>query len=172
MNVPKLRFSGVVMLFFALFLTGCKNLIWSENNIPDVKKLPSTLGVTLLADADINPNESLEPSPLSFQVIWMSEDSKLLATDVDQLNEKKLEDVLGKNYLDHQDFMLIPGQYKYLPPVDMGKDAKYIGVVAYFSQPNITQWKKVIKLSSVGHHYQILIHLHKDSVEIRKESED
>lgn len=168
----RILITGPLLLLFSLLLFGCKNPLWPADETPDVAKQPSLVGLTLLADKDINPNESLAASPVSFQVIWMSDDSKLLATDIDQLNTRKLEDVLGKNYQNHQDFTLTPGQYKYLPPVELEKETRFIGVAVYFSQPNTTQWKKVIKVSPVGHHYQILIHLHKDSVDILKESED
>lgn len=161
-----------MLLLFSLLLSGCKNPLWTAEDTPDVSKLPSLAGLTLLADKDINPNESQAASPVSFQVIWMSDDSKLLATDIDQLSSRKLEDVLGKNYVDHQDFTLVPGQYKYMPPVELAKEIKFIGVVVSFSQPNATQWKKVLKVSPIGHHYQVLIHLHKNSVDILKESED
>lgn len=172
MSRLRILITGSLLILFSLQLSGCKNPVWPTDDTPDVTKLPSLVGLTLLADSDINPNESQAASPVSFQVIWMSDDSKLLATDIDQINSRKLEDVLGKNYLNHQDFTLIPGQYKYLPPVELDKESKYIGVAVYFSQPNTTQWKKVIKVSPVGHHYQILVHLHKNSVDILKESED
>lgn len=164
--------AGPWLLLFSVLLSGCKNPPWPVDGTPDISTLPSQAGLTLLADSDINPNESQAASPASFQVIWMSEDSKLLATDIDQLTTKKIEDVLDKNYVNHQDFTLIPGQYKYLPPVELEKETRFIGVAVYFSQPNATQWKKVIKVSPIGHRYQILIHLHKNSVDILKESED
>lgn len=164
--------AGPWLLLFSVLLSGCKNPPWPVDGTPDVSTLPSQAGLTLLADSDINPNESQAASPASFQVIWMSEDSKLLATDIDQLTTKKIEDVLDKNYVNHQDFTLIPGQYKYLPPVELEKETRFIGGAVYFSQPNATQWKKVIKVSPIGYRYQILIHLHKNSVDILKESED
>ena len=171
MTVLKTVFSAVLIFMLALGMAGCQNSIWSDN-IPDVSKLPSTLGLTLLADKDTNPNESQVASPTAFQLIWMSEDSKLMAADIDQLHDKNIEDTLGKNYINHQDFTLIPGQFKYLPPVEIDKEVKYIGVVVYFSQPNQTQWKKALKVFPLGRHYQVLVHLHKDSVDIHKESED
>lgn len=48
-------------------------------------------------------------------MVLLAEDSKLLATDYDQVTAD-VEKALGKNYLDHQDYTLLPGQFKYLPP--------------------------------------------------------
>ena len=172
MTVLKTGSLAVLMFMVTLGMAGCQSSIWPNDETPDVTKLPSTLGLTLLADKDINPNESQVASPVAFQLIWMSDDSKLMSADIDQLQEKKIEDTLGKNYINHQDFTLVPGQYKYLPPVEMDKDVKYIGVVVYYSHPNKSQWKKALKLFPLGRHYQVLVHLHKDSVDILKESED
>lgn len=52
---------------------------------------PSTLGFSLLAERDINPNESGEAAPIEFQVVLLAEDSKLLATDYDQVTGRRGE---------------------------------------------------------------------------------
>ncbi len=38
-----------------------------------------------------------------------------------------------KNYIDHQDFNLLPDTIKTLPPVKLDEKTQFIGVVAYFS---------------------------------------
>lgn len=160
------------ILLSILLLSGCGKGPWFGKEEPDASKLPSTLGLTLLADDDINLNSDNEASPLAFQVILMSEDSKLLAADYDQLTAKDMKEVLGKNYIDHQDFTLLPGQYKYIYPTELDSKVHYIGVAAYYSKPNGAQWKKVLKLAPIGHKYQVLVHLHKADIDVRKESED
>ena len=46
----------------------------------------------------------------------MSEDSKLQEADFDQIIAgAKLDEVLGKNYIDNQDFSLLPDTIKTLP---------------------------------------------------------
>ncbi|AJR00289.1 type VI secretion system lipoprotein TssJ [Hafnia paralvei] len=162
----------LIVSITVILLGGCSKGPWFGNEVPDATKLPSTLGLTLLADKDINPNGENVASPLAFQVILMSEDSKLLAADYDQLTAKEMKDVLGKNYIDHQDFTLLPGQYKYIQPAELDSKVRYVGIAAYYSQPNGAQWKKVLKLAPIGHNYQVLVHLHKADVDMRKESED
>ncbi|MBO1110272.1 type VI secretion system lipoprotein TssJ, partial [Plesiomonas shigelloides] len=99
-----------------------------------------------------------------------SEDSRLLATDYDQVTED-VATVLGKNYLDHQDYTLLPGQFKYLPPVKLDAEVRYIGVIARYAEPDKAEWRNVIKVKNTGRHYQILVHLRQDEVELQKEEE-
>ena len=131
---------------------------------------PSTLGFSLLAERDVNPNESGEAAPIEFQVVLLAEDSKLLATDYDQVTAD-VEKALGKNYLDHQEYTLLPGQYKYLPPIKLDEETRYIGVIARYADPDHAQWRKVIKVKSMGQAYQILVHLRQREVELQKEEQ-
>lgn len=131
---------------------------------------PSTLGLSLVAEPDVNPNESGEAAPIEFQVLLLAEDSKLLATDYDQVTED-VEKALGKNYLDHQDYTLLPGQFKYLPPIKLDEKIRYIGVIARYADPDSAEWRKVIKVKSKGTAYQILVHLRLDEVELQQEEE-
>jgi type VI secretion lipoprotein, VC_A0113 family len=131
---------------------------------------PSTLGFSLLAERDVNPNESGEAAPIEFQVVLLAEDSKLLATDYDQVTGD-VEKALGKNYLDHQDYTLLPGQFKYLPPIKLDEKTRYIGVIARYADPEHAQWRKVIKVKSMGQAYQILVHLRQSEVELQKEEQ-
>lgn len=131
---------------------------------------PSTLGVSLLAARDVNPNESGEAVPIEFQVVLLAEDSKLLATDYDQVTGD-VEKALGKNYLDHQEYTLLPGQFKYLPPIKLDEKTRYIGVIARYADPDHAQWRKVIKVKSMGQAYQILVHLRQNEVELQKEEQ-
>lgn len=132
---------------------------------------PSTIGLILLAEPDINPNEDGDATPTQIAVVYLSEDSKLLAADFDQLTPETLEKTLGKNYVDHQEYTLLPDQYKALPPVKLDDNDRYVGVVAWYADANRSEWKKTIKVKSTGQHYQVLIHLRANNIELRKEEE-
>ena len=165
--------------FFACLMTlaGCTTMGKMADVMmdPDIQvgsndEQPSTLGFSLLAERDVNPNESGEAAPIEFQVVLLAEDSKLLATDYDQVTAD-VEKALGKNYLDHQEYTLLPGQYKYLPPIKLDEETRYIGVIARYADPDHAQWRKVIKVKSMGLAYQILVHLRQSEVELQKEEQ-
>lgn len=168
------------VLFAALLLSGCvigkkvgKVIANPDIQVGSLADQPSSVRLTLLAEPDINKNESDEATPVNLQVIYLSEDSKLLATDFDQLNDEEsdLAKILGKNYIDHQDYTLLPGQYKPLEPLKLEEKNQYIGVVVYYADENITEWKKVIKVKGMGHVYHLLIHVRAKDVELQKEED-
>ena len=107
---------------------------------------PSTVGFSLLAEPDVNPNESGDAAPIEFQLVLLAEDSRLLATDYDQITAD-IEKALAKNYVTHQDYTLLPGQFKYLPPEALDAKVHYVGVVARYADPESAEWRKVITVS-------------------------
>ncbi|ACT14269.1 type VI secretion system lipoprotein TssJ [Pectobacterium aroidearum] len=132
---------------------------------------PSTVGFSLLAEPDVNPNDSGEAAPIEFQLVLLAEDSRLLATDYDQVTTD-IEKALAKNYINHQDYTLLPGQFKYLPPEALDEKVHYLGVIARYADSESSEWRKVIKLKNTGQTYQILVHLRRDEVEIKKDQEE
>lgn len=120
----------LVIVLFSFTLTGCETVqkIGQVIKNPDIQvgdrsDQPSDVTVTLLTEPDTNANADGEATAVDAQLIYMSEDSKLQAADYDTVASTALPDVLGKNYIDHQDFNLLPDTMKTLPPVKL--DAKH-----------------------------------------------
>ncbi|CNH97116.1 putative lipoprotein [Yersinia aldovae] len=132
---------------------------------------PSTVRLTLLAEPDINPNEKGEATPTEIVVLYLSENSKLLAADYDQLSSETLEKTLGKNYIDHQEYTLLPTQFKPLEPIKLEEKNSYLGVIARYADANRSEWKKIIKVKGIGHNYNVLVHVRANDIELRKEEE-
>ncbi len=166
---------------FTTLLVGCSTpynavtktakVIWD----PDIpvgyaEDLPSRVDLTMVAEPDVNPNESLAPTPIAFQIIEMRDSSRLMAADFDQLLGE-LEPSLGRNYVDHSDYTLVPGQFKFIESFDIGKDTRFIGVIAFYAYPNLSQWKKVVKVDPVGGQYHLLVNLRAREVQLRRSDE-
>lgn len=157
-------------------LSGCETAkklgqVIADPNIKvgETAEQPSELVVTLLTEPDANSNESGEGLPVSVQLIYMSEDSKLQDADFDLIAGAKLDEVLGKNYIDNQDFSLLPDTIKTLPLIKMNPATRYIGVVAYFADDQITEWKQITSVEGIGHTYHLLVHVRDSSIELKKE---
>ncbi|MFP2423566.1 type VI secretion system lipoprotein TssJ [Pseudescherichia vulneris] len=171
----------LLVLCTACLLAGCSAwkvtkkigevVINPDVTVGEADEQPSTVRMILLAEPNTNPNTKGEATPVEFAVIYLSEDSKLLAADRDQLTPATLEKSLGKNYLDHQEYTLLADQYKALAPLPLEEKTRYIGVVAWFADAEHSEWKKTIKVKSIGQHYQILIHLRANEIELREEEE-
>lgn len=161
--------------FFIRGLTSCTaaskiGQVLMDPSIPvgKLEERPSILSLSFLSENNINENDENLASPIQVQIVYLTEDSRLLDSYYEQFIEEKLEDILGKNYLDHQDYTIIPNQYKVVPNIILGEKNRYLGVIAYYSDPEKAQWRKVIKLEGLGHNYHVLVHLRKLEVEIKE----
>lgn len=134
-----------------------------------MKEQPSELTVTLLTEPDSNLNGEGEAAPVDVQLVYLSDDSKLQAADYDLLATTPLPDALGKNYLDHQDFTLLPDTLKTLPAVALDTKTQFIGIVAYFSDDQTSEWKQIEPVEGTGHHYRLLVHVRQNSIEMKTE---
>ncbi|ECE0732750.1 type VI secretion system lipoprotein TssJ [Salmonella enterica subsp. houtenae] len=166
----------LVMVLCAVVLTGCETakklgqvISNPDIQVGDLKSQPSEMTITLLTEPDINLNADGEAAPVDVQLIYLTDDSKLQAADYDQIASTPLPDALGKNYLDHQDFSLLPDVMKTLPPVKLDKKTQFIGVVAYFSDDQATEWKQIEPVEGTGHSYRLLVHVRQSSIEMKKE---
>ncbi|WP_029655179.1 type VI secretion system lipoprotein TssJ [Marinobacter daepoensis] len=169
------------LLVVALMLAGCStpyNAVTKTAKVlwdPDIpvgypEDLPSRVDLTMLAEPNVNPNESLAPTPIAFQVIELRDSSLLMAGDFDQLLND-LEDSLGQNYVDHSDYSLVPGQFKFVESFEVDEDTRYIGVIAFYAYPNLSQWKKVVKVNPIGGHYHLLVNLREREIQLRRSDE-
>ncbi|KFB99227.1 type VI secretion lipoprotein [Trabulsiella guamensis ATCC 49490] len=168
----------LVSILMMAMLTGCETAkkIGQVISDPDVQvgslaEQPSELTVTLLTEQDSNINSDGEPAPVDVQLVYLSDDSKLQSADYDQIATTPLPDVLGKNYIEHQDFTLLPDTIKTQPPVKLDGKTQFIGVVAYFSDDQTSEWKQTASVEGTGHRYRLLVHVRQNSIEIKKEDD-
>ncbi|WP_058910620.1 type VI secretion system lipoprotein TssJ [Entomohabitans teleogrylli] len=180
MTPGRLLFRVAAVLLAVTLLSSCttarkvgKVLANPDIQVGSTADQPSVVRITLLAEPDINKNESDEATPVNLQLVYLSEDSKLLAADFDQLNDEEsdLSSILGKNYIDHQDYTLLPGQFKPLEPIELEKKNQYIGVIVYYADENIAEWKKIIKVKGMGRAYHLLVHVRAREIELQKEED-
>lgn len=159
-----LRKSITLLLFVAsTVLVGCSS---SSSNEEEPK---STVIFSLLTDPDVNPNENGEPSPIDVDVIFLKEDSKLLSTDYFELQDQGINKVLGKNYVDHQEYSLVPDQYKTLAPMELPANTNYIAFVAHYSYADEVNWFEITPVKEKKKNYKILVHIAIDKITMKKE---
>lgn len=169
------------LLALILVLTGCStpyNAVTKTAKVlwdPDIpvgypEDQPTRIDLTMVAEPDVNPNESLAPTPIAFQVIEMRDSSMMMAGDFDSLLTD-VEASLGQNYVDHSDYSLVPGQFRFVEPFEIDQDTRYIGVIAFYAYPNLSQWKKVVKVNSVGGRYHLLVNLREREVQLKRSDE-
>lgn len=168
----------MMVMLFTVILSGCETAkkIGQVIKNPDIQvgKLAdqsSQVTITLLTEPDANINADGEAAAVDVQLVYLSDDSKLQAADYDLLASTPLPDALGKNYIDHQDFSLLPDTMKTLPPVKLDEKTQFIGVIAYFSDDQTTEWKQIEPVEGTGHNYRLLVHIRQSSIEMKKEDD-
>lgn len=168
---------GVALI--ALLLSGCASTreaagkTWQVMRDPSIpvghpEDRPTRIDLAMIAEPDVNPNVEGEGTPLRFQLLQLKDDSMLMAADLGQLRDD-LEEALGTNYLTHDDFTLLPGQWKFYEPFEIDEKTRYIGLIAFYGNPEQAEWKKAVKVQSRGKHYHLLVHLHEFDAELRTE---
>ncbi|CAM7716555.1 type VI secretion system lipoprotein TssJ [Lelliottia nimipressuralis] len=173
-----IRRAFLACVLMSVVLTGCETAkkLGQVISNPDIQVgkqtvQPSEVTVTLLTEPDTNTNAEGEAAPVDVQLVYLSDDSKLQAADYDQIASTPLPDVLGKNYIDHQDFSLLPDTLKTLPPVKLDEKTQFIGIVAYFSDDQSSEWKQIEPVEGTGHQYRVLVHVRQSSIEMKKEED-
>ena len=170
------RVVALLVLLLASALCGCtmtkkigQVIADPDIQVGDNKDQPSELIVTLLTEPESNLNGEGEAAPVDVQLVYLSDDSKLLAADYDLLASTPLPEALGKNYLDHQDFTLLPDALKTLAAVKLDPKTRFIGIVAYFSDDQASEWKQLKPVEGNGQTYRLLVHVRQNSIEIKTE---
>ena len=112
----------------------------------------------------------VDPKPISFKVLMLRDDSLLLSADQESL-KTDLEGTLGKNYIDHNDYVLTPGQFKFIDFARIDPDTRYLGIIADYRDNSRAVWKKVFKVEPTGSNYPLHVHLKRNEVDILAEEQ-
>ncbi|CAD5109359.1 type VI secretion system lipoprotein TssJ [Zestomonas carbonaria] len=108
-------------------------------------------------------------TPITFKVLQLKDDSLFLSADHDMLT-KNLKKALGKTYLDDDDYVLQPGQFKFIDYAEIDEKTHYLAVMANFHNQDGAVWKQVLRLEPTGHKYAVLVTLTDTQVAITDES--
>ncbi|SAK75998.1 Type VI secretion lipoprotein [Caballeronia pedi] len=107
-------------------------------------------------------------TPVSFKILQLKDDTLFLSADYSQLT-KDLKKTLGSTYIDDDDYVLQPGQFKYIEYAGIDKKARFIAVLANFHNQNGATWKQVLRLESRGYRYALAVILRGSEVTIADE---
>lgn len=143
-------------------------VLW-DPSIPvgEAKDLPTQLTYSMYALDKVNPNAAGDATPLELVVYELEDDSKFLAADFDSL-KADYKEALGSNYIDHSDYTLLPGQFKFIDHFAVDEDTRYIGIMAHFNDPEVAQWKKVVKIKPMGREYHLLMFFSEQDIVLDK----
>ncbi|WP_194437806.1 type VI secretion system lipoprotein TssJ [Vibrio fluminensis] len=116
----------------------------------------TTVTFSLVSDDDVNLNILGDATPVEIQVFELEDDSMFMSADYDQLKADH-KATLRSNYVNSYDYVLTPGQFKFVDTFEINESTNYIGVMAHFSDPDTSQWKKAVKVVNKSRQYHLLM---------------
>lgn len=97
-------------------------------------------------------------TPIAFKVLQLTDDSLLLNASAQALAHD-LKKNLGSTYLRHDDYLLQPGQFKFIHLRPLEEDTRYLAVIADYNSTDVTQWKQILRIEPKGRQYALLVQL-------------
>src|SRR5262245_12884012 len=97
--------------------------------------------MTVLAQADVNPDATGRPSPVVVRVYQLQQDAKFANADFFALFDDE-QQALGADLLARDEITLAPGERKEVQ-VEVKGEAKFLGAVAAFRDIRNSQWRVV-----------------------------
>lgn len=156
----KTLFSTLVML---AVLTGCS----SKPEEYNPAESQSQVTFSMVSDEGVNPNIWGEASPIEVQVFELKDDSMFMSADYDMI-KADYRQALRSNFVDNYDFVLMPGQFKFVNSFDIDPETRYIGVMAHFAEPELSEWKKAVKVLNKGRNYHLLMYFKDYDVKLER----
>lgn len=153
-------FQRIALVFFTAFLltwvTGCaavdasaigsiasaamESVGLKKPDIPDAKKAPRTVQISLDAGSNLNAVQN-RPLAVLVKIYKLKNANTFMQAPLNSLTDAASEKAfLGADLLEERDITLIPGQ-QYMVAEKVSKEADAIGIVALFHSPAPRRWK-------------------------------
>lgn len=139
-----------------------------EPNLGQYRKGGSLAAASALASAPA-PASSTAATPVAFQVLQLKDDSMLENADLDLVSQNPKK-ALGSTFLAADDYVLAPGQFKFIEFSPIENKARYVAVVAAFNDVNAARRYDVFRLEPRGRKYALLVTLQDTRVTITNEA--
>lgn len=157
-----MKFRLVFLFLLVTQLAGCGMFFGDDEELP---QLPTQISYSVFADNEVNRNISGDPTPIGVQIFEIEEDSMFLDASYDELIDD-YDDALDNSYVDHAEFVLAPGQFKFTEMSELDEDTRFIAVFGKYSEPNTTQWKKIIRVQPMNKQYHLMVYFGPDEVKL------
>ncbi|MFJ7886381.1 type VI secretion system lipoprotein TssJ [Pseudomonas sp. NPDC096917] len=108
-------------------------------------------------------------TPIAFRIVQLKDDSLLQDANLEALT-KDLQQALGSTYIDADDYVLLPGQFKFIDYQAIDEKTRYLAVIARYHEASGTQWKRILRVDPKGRQYALLAHFDTTGVEFKDET--
>ncbi|WP_294739356.1 type VI secretion system lipoprotein TssJ [uncultured Pseudomonas sp.] len=116
-----------------------------------------------------NPALEHVATPIAFKVLQLTDDSLLVNASPQALADD-LKTTLGSTYIRADDYLLQPGQFKFIDLRTLDEDARFIAVIANYHNTDAGQWKQRLRVEPKGRQYAVLVQLDAAQVSLKGET--
>lgn len=107
-------------------------------------------------------------TPIAIKILQLRDDS-LLRNSVYELLEKDPAKALRSTYIRDDDYLLRPGQFKFIPFAPIDPETHFIAVIAGYRNKENATWSQVLRISPRGHQIILSVLLNDTQVLLREE---
>ena len=108
-------------------------------------------------------------TPIAFKVLQLTDDSLLVNASPQALADD-LKKTLGSSYIRADDYLLQPGQFKFIDLRALDEDTRFIAVIANYHSTDVGQWKQRLRVEPKGRQYAVLVQLDAEQVSLKGET--
>jgi type VI secretion system VasD/TssJ family lipoprotein len=108
-------------------------------------------------------------TPIAFKVLQLTDDS-LLVNASPQAMAEDMKKTLGSTYIRADDYLLQPGQFKFVDLRPLDEDTRFIAVIANYHSTDVSQWKQQLRVEPKGRQYAVLVQLDAEQVSLKGET--
>lgn len=116
-----------------------------------------------------NPTLQHVATPIAFKVLQLTDDS-LLVNASPQAIAEDMKKTLGSTYIRADDYLLQPGQFKFVDLRPLDEDTRFIAVIANYHSSDVGQWKQHLRVEPKGQQYAVLVQLDATQVSLKGET--
>ena len=108
-------------------------------------------------------------TPIAFKVLQLTDDSLLINASPQSMADD-LKKTLGSTYIRADDYLLNPGQFKFIDLRALDEDTRFIAVIASYHNTDVGQWKQRLRVEPKGRQYAVLVQLDAAQVSLKGET--
>ncbi len=153
-----------VFLLISISLLGCTTVGKVAKVIadPDIQvgkndDQPSMVDLVLVGEDYINSNFYGDPTSVVIELYYLRDKSRFLAADYDSISMGDIKDVIGKAYLDHEEYLIEPSTNEYVSQIEIPDRTRYLGVIAHYADIDNVLWKKILPIKASGDNAKMMI---------------
>ncbi|WP_028942071.1 MULTISPECIES: type VI secretion system lipoprotein TssJ [Pseudomonas] len=108
-------------------------------------------------------------TPIAVKVLQLRDDSLLLNATFSALDED-LQKALRSTYVRDDDYLLLPGQFKFVPFEAIEPATRFIAVIASYRDRNDVTWKQALRIEPHGRKVALAVQVEDKQVLLKEES--